>query len=81
MKTAATKLSRLSVPIQATESQSGNDREKTTSPPGHHWEEKIALTTTAELQQPRANSREMATFAELCSDPRNATTVKWQVRI
>ena len=61
-------------------SQSGNDRETTTSPPGHHWEANVALTTTAKLQQLRVNSREMTTFAESCSDRENATTVKWQVR-
>ena len=48
--------------------QRGNDREMTTSPPGHHWEAKIALTTTAKLQQLRANNREMTTFAESCND-------------
>ena len=49
-------------------SRSGNDREMMTSPPGHHREAKIALTTTAKLQQLRANSREMTTFAESCND-------------
>ena len=57
-------------------SQSGNDRETTTFPPGHHWEANVALTTTAKLQQLRVNSREMTTFAESCNDremprPRN----------
>ena len=37
-------------------SQSGNDREIPTSPPGHHWEAKIALTTTAKLHKLRANT-------------------------
>ena len=49
-------------------SQSGNDREMTTSPPSHHRDAKNALTTTAKLQQLRANSREMTTFAESCND-------------
>ena len=49
-------------------SQSGNDRETTTSPPGHHSEANVALTTTAKLQQLRVNSREMTTFAESCND-------------
>ena len=40
-------------------SQSGNSREMTTSPPGHHWEATVAPTTTAKRQQFRANSREM----------------------
>ena len=40
-------------------SQGGNSREMTTSPPGHHWEATVALTTAAKLQQFRANSREM----------------------
>ena len=40
----------------------------TTSPPGHHREAKIVLTTTAKVQQLRANSREMTTFAESCND-------------
>ena len=31
----------------------------TTSPPGHHWEATVALTTAAKLQQFCANSREM----------------------
>ena len=55
--------------------QSGNDREMTTSPPGHHWEAnghlqeaKIALTMTPELQQLQANNREMTTSAESCND-------------
>ena len=55
--------------------QSGNDREMTTSPPGHRWEAnghlreaKTALTTTAKLRQLRANSREMTTSAESCND-------------
>ena len=38
-------------------SQGGNSREMTTSPPGHHWEATVALTTAAKLQQFRANSR------------------------
>ena len=45
-------------------SQSGNDRETTTSPTGHHREANVALSTTAKLQQLRVNSREMTTFAE-----------------
>ena len=49
-------------------SQSGNDRETMTSPPGHHWEADVALTTTAKLQQLRDNSREMTTFAESGND-------------
>ena len=49
-------------------SQSGNDRETTTSPPGHHWEANVALKTTAKLQQLRVNSREMTTFAESRND-------------
>ena len=49
-------------------SQSGNDHETTTSPPGHHWEANVALTTTAKLQQLRVNSHEMTTFAESCND-------------
>ena len=61
-------------------SQSGNDCEMMTSPPSHHWEAIIALTTTAKLRQLRANSREMTTFAQSCNDQRNPTTVKWQVR-
>ena len=40
----------------------------TTSPPGHHREAKIALATTAKLQQLLANNREMATCAESCND-------------
>ena len=40
-------------------SQGGNSREMTTSPPGHHQEATVALTTAAKLQQVRANSREM----------------------
>ena len=40
------------------DSQGGNSREMTTSPPGHHWEVTVALTTTAKLQV-WANSREM----------------------
>ena len=40
-------------------SQGGNSREMTTSPPGHHWEATVALTTAAKLLQFRANSREM----------------------
>ena len=40
----------------------------TTSPPGHLREAKIALTMTAKLQQLRANSHEMTTFAEACND-------------
>ena len=40
-------------------SQGGNNREMTTSPPGRYWEVTVALTTTAKLQQVRANSREM----------------------
>ena len=40
----------------------------TTSPPDHHREARIALTTTAKLQQLRANSREVTTFAESCND-------------
>ena len=40
-------------------SQGGNSREMTTSPPGHHLEVIVALTTAAKLQQVRANSREM----------------------
>ena len=47
--------------MQPPRSQCGNDREMTTSPPGHH-----ALTMTAKLQQLRANSREMTTIAESC---------------
>ena len=39
--------------------QGGNDREMTTSPPGHHWQARVALTTTAKLQQLGANSRDM----------------------
>ena len=49
-------------------SRSGNNRETTTSPPGHHWEANITLTTTTKLQQLRVNSREMTTFAESCND-------------
>ena len=49
-------------------SQSGNDRETTTSPPGHHWEANVALTTTAKLQPLRVNSREMTTFPESWND-------------
>ena len=59
--------------------QSGNDRETTTSPPGHHWEANVALTTTAKLQQLRVNRREMTTFAESCND-REMQRLKWQVR-
>ena len=44
--------------------QSGNDREMTTSPPGHHWEAMVALTTTSKLQQLRANNSEMTTCTE-----------------
>ena len=40
-------------------SQGGNSREMTTSPPGHDWEVTVGLTTTAKLQQVRANNREM----------------------
>ena len=39
-------------------SQGGNSREMT-SPPSHHWEATVALTTAAKLQQFQANSREM----------------------
>ena len=47
-------------------SQSGNDREMTTFPPGHHWEAKTksALTTTTKLQQVWADNCEMTTFIE-----------------
>ena len=61
-------------------SQRGNNREMTTSPPGHHREEIIALTTAAKLQQLRANSHEMTTFAESCnnceSNDRDVTSQK-----
>ena len=40
-------------------SQCSSSRQMTTAPPGHHWEATVALTTTAKLQQLRANSREM----------------------
>ena len=40
----------------------------TTSPPSNYREAKIALTSTTKLQQLRANSREMTTFAESCND-------------
>ena len=40
-------------------SQGGNSREMTTASPGHHWRATVAPTTTAKLQQFRANSREM----------------------
>ena len=40
-------------------SQGGNSCEMMTSPPGHHWEATVALTTAAKLQQFRANSRAM----------------------
>ena len=42
-------------------SQSGNDREMTTSPPGYHWEEKLHSQRpprVTKLQQLRASSRE-----------------------
>ena len=32
-------------------SQGSNSREMTTSPPGHHWEATVALTTAAKLQK------------------------------
>ena len=35
-----------------------NDHELTTSPPGPHWEAMVALTTTAKVQQLRANNLE-----------------------
>ena len=40
----------------------------TTSSPGHHQEAKVALTTTAKLQDLRANNREIRTFVESCDD-------------
>ena len=49
-------------------SRIGNDREMTTSPPGHHREAKTALTTTAKLTTLRANNREMTAFAESCNN-------------
>ena len=66
-------------------SQSGNDRETTTSPPGHHREANVALSTTAKLQQLRVNSREMTTLAESCNDremqrPRNDKLETAQLR-
>ena len=57
-----------------------NDDFSTVTPPGHHWEANVALTTTAKLQRLRVNSREMTTFARIVQRPRNATTMKWQVR-
>ena len=40
-------------------SPAGNSRAMTTSPPGHHWEATVALTTAAKLQKVQANNREM----------------------
>ena len=64
-------------------SQSSNDRETTTSPPGHHWEvlrgkcctHNDRQTTTTASQQPWNDD-----FCRIVQRPRNATTVKWQVR-
>ena len=70
--TTAVKLRLLSIPIQPSKSQSGNDREMSISPPGHHSTAKIALTTTAKIQQWRADNCEMTTLllflAESCND-------------
>ena len=64
-------------------SQSSNDRETTTSPPGHLWEvlrgkcctHNDRQTTTIASQQPWNDD-----FCRIVQRPRNATTVKWQVR-
>ena len=61
-------------------SQSGNDRETTTSPAGHHWEANVALSTTAKLQQLRDKQPWNDDFCRIVQRPRNATTMKWQVR-
>ena len=56
--------------------QSGNDREMTTSPTGHDWEAKI------DPQRP-PNSSQQLWNDDFCGNvqrPRNATTIKWQVR-
>ena len=57
-------------PLNLPRSQSGNDREMTTSPPSHHREANIVLRTTGKLQQLRANNREMTTLQK------HATTAK-----
>ena len=61
-------------------SPSGNDRDMLTSPPGHHWEAVVVLTTTAKLQQLRANNRETTTFCRILQQPQDAMTVKRRVR-